>query len=145
MTHARTIVIEEALRWRGTPYRHQGSVHGAGCDCLGLVRAIWRRLYGEEPEPVPPYTPDWSEDGPEALLEGARRWLVEVEAAAPGDVVLFRMAPGGPVKHAAILTAPSRIVHAYWGRAVVESRFTSFWRTRVAASFSFPGVDSWLR
>ena len=39
-----------ARGWLGTPYRHQGSLKGVGCDCLGLVRGIWRELYGEEPE-----------------------------------------------------------------------------------------------
>jgi hypothetical protein len=44
------------------------------------------------------------------------------------------------MKHAAILSAPDRIVHAYWARAVVESRFSPWWRARAAAAFSFPGV-----
>ena len=29
-------------RWIGTPYRHQASLKGVGCDCLGLVRGVWR-------------------------------------------------------------------------------------------------------
>ncbi|MFZ1680734.1 MAG: peptidase P60, partial [Rhizobiaceae bacterium] len=33
----RRIVVAEAERWIGTPYRHQGSTRGVGCDCLGLV------------------------------------------------------------------------------------------------------------
>ena len=147
MTSARAAIVAEARRWIGTPYRHQASVIGAGCDCVGLVRGVWRTLCGEEPEALPPYTPDWSEGGGENLRDAARRWLREIaeETAAPGDVLLFRMVAGAPIKHAAILVAPDRIVHAYWGRAVVESRMAPFWCARVAAAFSFPGVETWPR
>lgn len=137
---SRATVIAETRAWLGTPYRHQASVRGVGCDCLGLVRGVWRALYGSEPQALPPYTPDWAESGDEALLDAARRWLRPTNAQTPGDVLLFRMAPGAPAKHAAILVAPERMIHAYWGRAVVESRLGGFWRARLAATFSFPGV-----
>ena len=137
--------LAEALTWLGTPYRHQASTRGVGCDCLGLVRGVWRAIQGEEPEAVVPYRADWAEVcGEERLLEAARRWLVEkpVEAAVPGDVLLFRMAPGAAVKHCAILSrgGPTpRIVHAYWGRAVVESWLGDWWRARLVAAFAYPG------
>lgn len=142
----RAAIIAEAQTWLGTPYRHQASAKGAGCDCLGLVRGVWRALYGAEPETPPPYTPDWAERrGQETLREAARRHLVEVcvGQAQPGDVLLFRISPEAPMKHAAILVAEDRIVHAYWGRAVVESRMTPFWRDRLTAAFSFPGAAPW--
>ena len=147
MSISRTAIVAAARRWIGTPYRHQASVLGAGCDCIGLVRGVWRTFCGDEPEAAPPYSPDWSEGGDEHLRTAARRWLrqIAVAVAAPGDVLLFRMVAGAPIKHEAILAAPDRIVHAYWARAVVESRIAPFWRTRVAAAFSFPGVESWPR
>lgn len=138
---ARDSVVAEALSWLGTPYVHQASVKGAGCDCLGLVRGVWRALHGAEPEAPPDYAPDWAEAGEERLLQASRRWLVAKNSIEPGDVLLFRMAEGAAVRHAAILTDPSRMVHAYWGRAVVESRLAPFWRSRLAAAFSFPGVE----
>ena len=58
---ARPEVVTAARGWIGTPYVHQASVRGAGCDCLGLLRGVWRELIGPEPEVVPPYTMDWSE------------------------------------------------------------------------------------
>jgi NlpC/P60 family putative phage cell wall peptidase len=51
------IVIAAARLWLGTPYVHQASVLGAGCDCLGLARGIWRDLHGPEPVTPPPLTP----------------------------------------------------------------------------------------
>jgi len=143
---AREAVLAEARSWIGTPYQHQASAKGAGCDCLGLVRGVWRALYGAEPEASPPYTPDWAErHGAETLLEAARRHLVETanEEAAPGDVLLFRMDARSPVKHAAILDADGCIIHAYWGRAVVRSRLAPWWRARWAATFQFPDIEPW--
>lgn len=143
---SRVVILTEARDWIGTPYQHQTSTKGAGCDCLGLVRGVWRALYGAEPEPAPAYTPDWAErQGAETLLWAARRHLTQIEtdAAAPGDVLLFRMDTQSPAKHAAILDEDARLIHAYWGRAVVRSRFAPWWRTRCAAAFSFPGVGPW--
>ena len=58
MSPIRTRIVAEARAWIGTPYRHQASLQGVGCDCLGLVRGVWRALNGAEPEPTPAYAPD---------------------------------------------------------------------------------------
>jgi NlpC/P60 family putative phage cell wall peptidase len=103
---ARSAVLAEAREWIGTPYMHQASAKGAGCDCLGLVRGVWRAFYGAEPEVTPAYTPDWAERaGVETLLEAARRNMrqIAIEDAMPGDVLLFRMHAQAPAKHCAIL------------------------------------------
>lgn len=139
--------LVEARRWLGTPYRHGASLKGVGCDCLGLVRGVWRELYGREAEAPPPYRPDWAEalEG-EPLLDGLSRRLREVAVgtARPGDVLVFRMSPDAAAKHCAVASAagpdgrPERMIHAYWGRAVVESWIGPWWRRRLAAGFRFP-------
>jgi NlpC/P60 family putative phage cell wall peptidase len=136
-------VVAETRRWIGTPYRHQASVRGAGCDCLGLVRGIWRAVIGEEPERAPPYAPDWAEaTGQETLAAAATRHLIPIQrdAFAPGDVLLFRWRANLPAKHAAIVTAPSLMVHAHDGAAVTEVAIAPWWRRRLAFAFHFPGV-----
>lgn len=143
---SREAILAEAREWIGTPYQHQASAKYVGADCLGLVRGVWRAVHGDEPEAAPPYTPDWAERlGEETLLAAARRHLCEIalDAARPGDVLLFRMDARSPMKHAAILETENRILHAYWGRAVVRSRFASWWRARWAAAFAFPGAAPW--
>ncbi len=143
---SRHAILAEARAWIGTPYQHQASAKYAGCDCLGLVRGVWRALYGAEPEAAPAYSPDWAERaGAETLRDAATRYLVPIalDAAAPGDVLLFRMDANAPIKHAAILDEEARLIHAYWGRAVVHSRFAPWWRARCAAAFAFPGVAPW--
>ena len=143
----RRAVLFEARQWIDTPYLHQASVKGVGCDCLGLVRGVWRELHGAEPEAPPPYTPDWAEArGEETLLEAAGRWLKPVNRPQPGDVLVFRLKPGVPCKHLGILSEPdtspgARMIHAYWGRAVVESWMEPFWSRRVAAAFRFPNRE----
>jgi len=141
----RAAALAIARSWLGTPYRHQASCRGAGTDCLGLLRGIWRGLYGAEPETPPPYTPDWGEwDGGEALLGAARRWLLALSAdsVGAGDVLLFRMRSAGPAKHVGILSspglAPGRLIHAQSGQGVCETHLTPAWRTRLAGGFRLP-------
>lgn len=142
------LIVEAARGWLGTSYLHQASLKGQGADCLGLVRGVWREVVGDEPETPGAYSPDWAEVGTdERLLAAAGRWLVPVavEQARAGDVALFRMSAGAAVKHCAILSDVGepewRMIHAYWGRAVVESWMGPWWRRRLAAVFRFPSTD----
>lgn len=142
-TLSRAAIVAETRKWIDTPYRHQASVMGVGTDCLGLVRGVWRALIGPEPEKPRPYTPDWAElRASDDLLDAARRWLNEIPvgAAREGDVLLFRMALGAPAKHVGIVTGADTIMHAYWGRRVCQTHLVPWWRRRIAAAFSFPGV-----
>ena len=140
----RAEIVAAADAWRGTPYRHQASLRGVGCDCLGLVRGVWREPIGPEPEPVPVYTPDWAEaGGEEALAAAGFRHLVPVapEARRPGDLLLFRWRMGVPAKHAGILTTPECFLHAYDAAGgVVASPLSPWWTRRLAFVFAFPGV-----
>ncbi len=136
-----------ARGWIGTPYRHQASLCGAGADCLGLLRGVWRAIYGAEPEVVPAYTADWAEPaGDEVLFAAAERLLrrKRLAAAAVGDVLLFRMRAGGIAKHLGIagrVGAQPTFIHAYSGHSVVESPLSEPWKRRVAARFEFPEGD----
>jgi NlpC/P60 family putative phage cell wall peptidase len=139
----RAAIVAEALAWQGTPYRHQASLKGVGCDCLGLIRGVWRAVMGEEPETPPAYTPDWAEArGAETLAMAARRHLAEIAPAeaGEGDVLLFRWRKDLPAKHAAILIAPDRFLHAHQGAAVVSAALSPWWRRRIAYAFRFPGL-----
>lgn len=140
----REAVITATRSWIGTPYIHQMSAKGAGCDCLGLVRGVFADLYGVQPETPPPYTADWNERHAqdEPLLSAARRHLVgsAVKKPLPGQVLIFRMQKGGPAKHCGIVCDHDKFIHAYAGRAVIESWLNEFWHQRLAGIFDFPGV-----
>jgi NlpC/P60 family putative phage cell wall peptidase len=140
----RTAIVAEARAWIGTPYRHQASLKDVGCDCLGLVRGVWRAALGEEPQRAPAYSRDWAEaTGEEALARAARLHMTEIETTAilPGDVLLFRYRERYPAKHAAIVSAPGMMVHAHDGAAVAEVAISPWWRRRLAYAFRFPGVE----
>ncbi|MCJ8139307.1 NlpC/P60 family protein [Falsirhodobacter halotolerans] len=137
----REAIVVEARRWIGTPYVHQADVRGAGTDCLGLLRGVWRCVMGPEPEEVPPYTEDWSEpSGDEALMRAAKRWLTPASDLSPiaGNVLLFRMRHGAVAKHLGIVSGPASFIHAYTGHGVVESPLSAPWKRRIAACFAFP-------
>ena len=137
----RARVLMEARRWIGTPFRHQASRLGAGCDCLGLLRGIWRTLHGSEPQAIPAYGRDLSSGAHDGeLLAAARDHFREIDkqAARPGDVLLFAVEPGGGTRHCAVLSQRGRIIHAYWHRSVCETALTPWWRRRLIAAFAFP-------
>jgi len=138
-------VLALAADWIGTPYRHQASLKGVGCDCIGLIRGIWRALYGTEPEPVTAYAPDWAErGGADRLIAAALRHFgpaLPVSEARPGDLLLFRWQPDCAAKHAGILAGPVHFIHAYEQASVIRSALVPSWRRRIVAVHRFPDVD----
>ena len=147
----RSEIVACARAWISTPYRHQAATRGAGADCLGLVRGVWREIYGDEPEAVPAYSMDWSEpQGEEQLWAAAARHLtVKSGPPEPGDVILFRMRASSVAKHLGIFAQAgpefgpetglaARFVHTYGKHGVVESPLSAPWRRRIVAAFEFP-------
>ena len=150
-------VVQIARTWIGTPYVHQASVKGAGCDCLGLLRGVVRELRGEEPETPPPYSPDWAEaTGAETLYSAMLRHLTEIDPAAT-RARRHRAVPHAaarPAKHCGIIgcaTAsllergrpskdcpPLTLIHARQNKRVSEEVFTPFWRRKLAFVFASP-------
>jgi NlpC/P60 family putative phage cell wall peptidase len=133
-------------------------VRGAGCDCLGLLRGVWRDLMGDEPESAPPYSEDWAESsGREDMYAAFKRHFEEIDPLllAPGDIALFRMLTRSPAKHCGIigreLPLPLRVERACCPRAVrgrgmtlihsrantrvTEEPLTAAWRRKLAYAF----------
>jgi NlpC/P60 family putative phage cell wall peptidase len=163
--HTRATIVTIARTWLGTPYHHQASMKGVGTDCIGLVRGVWRELYGCEPQALPAYTRDWAEaHGRETLLEAARRHLIEVgvSEARPGDVLIFRWRRATLAKHCAILAEPplpacgervgvrgsrkgkpiacGTMIHAREGAPVSEVSLSPWWHRHLAGAFMFPAL-----
>lgn len=134
-------VVAEAMSWLGTPYRHQASLKHVGCDCLGLLRGVWREVKGDEPELAPPYAPRWSDATKnDLLLEMAERNFcrklqdAEIEV---GDILLFKYRQNLPTRHVAIAISSEEFIHAYAGRGVVVNSFSAWWRRHLTAHFSW--------
>ena len=114
----------------------------SGCDCLGLVRGLWREFYGAEPEPLPAYSPQLGrKPGQGNAAQAAARHLLPLALGEerPGDMLLFRWKAHLPAKHCAILSGPAQIIHAHDGAAVTEVAYTPWWRRHLSHVFSFPG------
>jgi NlpC/P60 family putative phage cell wall peptidase len=138
-------IVAAARGWIGTPYAHQASLKGVGCDCLGLIRGVWREVVGEEPEAVPAYAPDWAEAAcGEPLAEAGRRHMIEIPYTEyrAGDVLLFRWKPYLPAKHAGIASTPHTMIHAQDGARVAEVALSHWWLRRLAFVFRFPGAEN---
>lgn len=124
--------VAAARGWIGTPFVHQASSRGAGADCLGLIRGLWRECLGTEPAPVPPYPP-----GEGDLLPVLRAYLPPGTGSA-GEILLFAIQPHRPALHLGIVSEPgARFIHAWSGIGVVETRLSPPWARRVVASFGF--------
>lgn len=129
--HERELVIEEARRWIGTPYRHRGMIRGAGCDCISLIVSIYQQLGLIDHFALPKYSPQWNMHHSEELcLIGVRRYADEVPAPPeriplPGDIVIFRYARA--YSHNAIVADWPRLIHCWqtvgvqWGDAERDS------------------------
>ena len=133
-------VVDAARSFLGTPYRHQASLAGVGCDCLGLLRGVWREIYGAEPEAMPAYRADIRDPlNAGALREAAERLLLPAQGPlGPGQVVLFRLHRAVEPKHCAILVSADRFIHAQERLGVVEANLTDGWRSRISGRFRFP-------
>ena len=136
-------VVRAARQWIGTPYLHQASLKGVGCDCIGLVRGLWRELIGPEPEPMRPYSPDWAEaGGDETLIALGETHFVAADPQAwkAGDLLVFRFRDNAVAKHVGVATDTTHMIHAHDGARVAEVALGA-WRRRIVRAFSFPGLQ----
>lgn len=133
-------VVVAARAFLGTPYRHQASLAGAGCDCLGLLRGVWRALYGREPMAMPPYRADMRDPANAGALRRAAETLLIAQTGplAAGQVLLFRLGGMAEPKHCGILVGPERFIHAQERLGVVEANLTEAWTRRISGRFGFP-------
>ena len=137
-------IVACARTWLGTPYIHQASLKGVGCDCLGLLRGIWRELIGEEPEKIIPYSGDWAEASKhEYLIQMAKKYFDEYsfEERKDGDIVLFRWKDYLPAKHIALLTPNNFMIHAHDSACVSEVKFNSWWQRHACGFFRFKHTE----
>lgn len=133
-------IVDIAYSWVGTPYHHQASIRGSGCDCLGLLRGVWREYYGDDnPEPMPNYSPSWGDhrmDDP--LMDIAKKYFKQKpKLLEGGDLLLFRMRKDTAVKHCSIVSDKAKMIHAYSRNKVREDDITEWWLDRLVGVFEF--------
>lgn len=141
-------VVDEARKWLGTPFHHQGRCLGVGVDCVGLISETGKALgltthdsvdYSREP------------DGVSLVRELRVAGLVEVmkDTMQVGDVLVFNIAR--LPRHVAILSREpgvdgpedfGKIIHAHMGvDNAVETHLARSWMKNIVHVFRIPGVE----
>ena len=129
-------IVEEAMRWIGTPYHHQGDVLGVGVDCAMLPVRVFTSL-GLIPADFDPrpYPPDWMlHRDEERYLGHIEQFARKVDDPMPGDISLYRV--GRCIAHGGIVINEQEMIHACIRarrvlRAEIEagsSTHKGFWR-----------------
>ena len=133
-------ILLAAKKWIGTPYRHQASKMGVGCDCLGLVRGVWGNIYDLNAPAIPPYA-QFGKDpiGALQLLDAAKFYLEPVQKnPLPGLVILFQLHQKLPPRHCGIVSLNNRFIHAKERQGVIQTDLCSGWHKRIHSIYTFP-------
>lgn len=142
MSVTREQIVAEARSWKGTKFRHQGSLKGAGCDCKGFIAGVARELDLPESRSVAALACNYSKGfrGRE-LFDGLSNTLIRVREAEPGDVLAILWPGDHFPRHLAILTRPGWIIHAYAGgvRRIAEVPIADM---RVHSIWTWPSLEA---
>lgn len=137
MVHSEAI-ISEARSWLGTRWRHQASLKGVGCDCIGLIAGVAAsvKAYGSEEFYRDSEVRGYGRSpNSRMLLAACNRYLdgIPVNEARVGDILLMRIKTDP--QHFAFLSRrhPDYMIHAYaQARKVVENRINEVWHLRIS-------------
>jgi NlpC/P60 family putative phage cell wall peptidase len=138
MSVPRAAIVAEARRWVGTPWRHQGRVHGVGVDCGGLIIGVGQALglLGYDVKPQYGRQPHWPELLAELRAHLEQRPHLDL---LEGNVLTFAFA--GEPQHLGICTGQG-VIHAYAQvRACVEHRLDRVWLDRLRSVWSYRDVE----
>lgn len=140
-------VIAEARTWLGTPFHHQASLKGVGCDCAGLIRGV-----GHACGILPGYRERWRRHGnygrlpnPRRMEAALRAFMREVpkEQMRLADVLWMQWRRDLPMHLGIVAERDGRqtLIHALSdiGR-VVEHGLTVEWRARIHSVWRYPGL-----
>lgn len=143
----RQAIVDETLRWVGTPYQHVQGLKGphGGVDCVYLLYGVAQAV-GALPQTAarPVYSAQahlhQTQEHYRTALEAVGCQPVAWSDRQPGDILLVRF--GQVASHAAILVGPDEIVHAHARHGVVRQRIPGSWWARLVAIYRFPGVPA---
>ncbi|MEL7167362.1 MAG: hypothetical protein AAGL96_18000 [Pseudomonadota bacterium] len=128
------LVLAHARAWVGTPFIRRGDLRGAGADCIGLVRGIYRELTGRTVA-APAWRDDWPLEPTEQILDGLSAHAVRVpKDTVSGRIVTFRIGHKRAA-HVAILTDAGSI-HAWEVGGVKET--APFYGREITSAWALP-------
>lgn len=140
------LIVEEARKWKGTPYKHQGKTLGRACDCVGILIGIGHNLFGVEDNFDSRYghnPENWTLkkelDDASVLIRKNDTNNIEV-----GDIALMSLEQSRIPHHIGIISDYSDksfgLIHCYSsiGR-VVEHRMNDVWKNRILHLYKYKG------
>lgn len=150
----RDLIVQEARRWLGTRFHHQGRIkrnekNSGGCDCLGLITGVAKELniisgITNKGSNIPFSAFDSinysrNPDGIELHKQLSKLMLIKHNVNI-GDVILFYIQ--NRLQHLAIYSYNHSIIHSLLkARKVVEHELDAFWEEKIAQIFSFKGIS----
>ncbi len=139
-------IVQEARKWKGTPYKHQGKTMGHACDCAGILIGISQTLldykdnfdyrYGHNPI-------NWTlkkelDNFPGLICKDTN---TDMEL---GDIALMSLEMDKIPHHVGVISIYSErsfgLIHCYSsiGR-VVEHRMNEVWQSRILELYKYKG------
>ena len=138
----REMVVAEAREWLDTPFHHQASVKGAGCDCIGLVKGVGVALGIVDYDPNSALAKSFANysklPDSKRMREGLATWLISIPISevTTGDILF--MSWGRDPMHVAIKTDRG-IIHSYsMVKKVIEHTLDEEWKRRIVAAYRYP-------
>lgn len=130
----RTRIASLARSYIGTPWRHQGRTR-TGIDCAGLPIVVGKELgLHEYPDDVNYRRLSTGQDLLAPLEEHCNR-ISNLAALLPGDIVILRdrLYP----QHMGLMSSETHIVHAMYGRKVIEEPLTGDLRAKLIRGYRY--------
>lgn len=156
LTSSAIRIIEEARKWIGTPFHHQGRVKGAGVDCLGLVVGVFNalnlrtRIVDSSGKKLPFSTFDSTNysrqpDGVtlKRVLDALIDPIADISTIRPGDIALFYIKEHP--QHLGIIGNNNglSVIHALESsKRVCEHTLSENWCKRIVALYRI-SPDHW--
>ncbi|MCX7067340.1 MAG: NlpC/P60 family protein [Methylococcales bacterium] len=107
----RQAIVNEAMSWLRTPWRHASAVKGAGVDCGRLLIEVYANCGLIERYTPDSYPQDFAlHSSDERFLRNIKRYTVRVDNALMGDIAVWKY--GRCFSHAAIVIEWPTIIHA---------------------------------
>jgi cell wall-associated NlpC family hydrolase len=129
----KSVLLEEARTWIGTPWRHRVALRGWGVDCVQFVISCGKAAGAVPDDYEPPhYHRDHASHNATSILipelEKFCTRLPSIDDVKPGDILAFQF--GLCANHAALCSGPGLIIHAPIHRRVREERLDGIVRLR---------------
>ena len=134
MDYNGNLIVREALQWEGTPYDHHSAIKGVGCDCVGLLIGVLKKIgYMSQNYKPRAYAQQWMlHRSTEILISDLEEYSTEVpkNEISAGDILLFKF--GRATSHMGIFIKDNVFIHCWTKKGVCKSVLkNSIWEARL--------------